>query len=255
MTILLKNNAAGTLATGLNVTDTVLTLKPGDGELFPQPDEGDWFPVTVVQSDGQLEVMKAQARSSDNITVVRGQEGTVPLPFSPGDRVELRLTAAVMDHLLTLTAEDIGAYPLSGGEIKGAAQIRGHLDVHGPVMAYDSLLGIQSDSRLQLRLLNGDGTLRGVIYADPAGDGLHVDSGKGKEFILAETGKLHAPDALHAGEAVLATDGNITGKVWDGSLFDYINTAYEAHIPVGIPVPWPLATAPAGWVSCDGRSF
>ncbi|AUG93374.1 TPA: phage tail protein [Escherichia coli] len=26
-------------------------------------------------------------------------------------------------------------------------------------------------------------------------------------------------------------------------------------LPVGVPVPWPTATPPAGWLKCDGRTF
>nr|WP_250394439.1 phage tail protein [Escherichia coli] len=26
-------------------------------------------------------------------------------------------------------------------------------------------------------------------------------------------------------------------------------------MPVGVPVPWPTATPPAGWLKCDGRAF
>ncbi|EAO6783241.1 phage tail protein [Salmonella enterica] len=26
-------------------------------------------------------------------------------------------------------------------------------------------------------------------------------------------------------------------------------------LPVGVPVPWPTATPPAGWLKCDGRAF
>ncbi len=26
-------------------------------------------------------------------------------------------------------------------------------------------------------------------------------------------------------------------------------------MPVGVPVPWPTATPPAGWLQCDGRAF
>ncbi|MGV8925245.1 MAG: phage tail protein [Ewingella sp.] len=29
----------------------------------------------------------------------------------------------------------------------------------------------------------------------------------------------------------------------------------DAALPVGVPVPWPLATAPAGWLKCNGAPF
>ncbi|NJY60902.1 tail fiber protein, partial [Escherichia coli] len=26
-------------------------------------------------------------------------------------------------------------------------------------------------------------------------------------------------------------------------------------LPVGVPVPWPTATPPAGWLQCNGATF
>ncbi|MEC9844188.1 phage tail protein, partial [Escherichia coli] len=26
-------------------------------------------------------------------------------------------------------------------------------------------------------------------------------------------------------------------------------------MPVGVPVPWPLATPPTGWLKCNGAAF
>ncbi|EMQ4049520.1 TPA: tail fiber protein, partial [Escherichia coli] len=26
-------------------------------------------------------------------------------------------------------------------------------------------------------------------------------------------------------------------------------------LPVGVPVPWPLATPPTGWLKCNGAAF
>ncbi|HGY7015623.1 tail fiber protein, partial [Escherichia coli] len=26
-------------------------------------------------------------------------------------------------------------------------------------------------------------------------------------------------------------------------------------MPVGVPVPWPTATPPAGWLQCNGATF
>jgi hypothetical protein len=35
--------------------------------------------------------------------------------------------------------------------------------------------------------------------------------------------------------------------------FNALNEFY--YLPVGIPLPWPTATAPAGWLKCDGNTF
>ncbi|WBF05216.1 tail fiber protein 2 [Burkholderia phage CSP3] len=107
MALKLANNAvsklAGTLATG----GTSLALTPGDGAKFPALGAGDWFPLTVIKSDGTFEVMRCTARATDTLTVTRAQEGTAALAFAAGDRVELRFTA--------LAAFSLPYLPLSGG--------------------------------------------------------------------------------------------------------------------------------------------
>ena len=36
----------------------------------------------------------------------------------------------------------------------------------------------------------------------------------------------------------------------------YLKTAdIDKYIPVGLPLPWPLATAPEGWLKCNGAAF
>jgi hypothetical protein len=35
--------------------------------------------------------------------------------------------------------------------------------------------------------------------------------------------------------------------------FDALHNFY--YLPVGIPLPWPTATAPTGWLKCDGNTF
>lgn len=70
------------------------------GNLFPTPVGGDYFYATIVSvSLPVVEIVKCTARSGDYLTVVRGEEGTVPLPFNINDGVQLRITAAGMNFL------------------------------------------------------------------------------------------------------------------------------------------------------------
>lgn len=101
MTALLANNAGSRLAGAVDTTQTSITVQSADAAKFPSPTGGDWFPLTLIKPDGQLEIVRATARSGDVITVVREQEGTTPKAFDVGDRVELRITKAVMDGLAT----------------------------------------------------------------------------------------------------------------------------------------------------------
>ena len=101
MTAIIANNAISRLAGSISDTDTAIPLFAGTGALFPSPVEGEWFPITLIKPSGEHEIVHATARSADLVTVLRGQEGTTPIPFAVGDRAELRLTAAVLaDNLV-----------------------------------------------------------------------------------------------------------------------------------------------------------
>ena len=93
MGLKIKNDAVSRIASGISSTDTTITLVPGSGTLFPVLSSGDYFPATLIKSDGSREIVRVTARSSDVFTVVRAQEGTVALTFNANDRIELRMTA------------------------------------------------------------------------------------------------------------------------------------------------------------------
>lgn len=96
MTVLLTNNARSLLAAAISASETVVRVRVGNGDRFPLPKAADeWFPLTLEDESGNIEIMRATARVGDTITVQRGAEGTVARAFSAGDAVELRATAAV----------------------------------------------------------------------------------------------------------------------------------------------------------------
>lgn len=97
MGLLLKNNARSTLSASINADDSTIRLRVGHGDRFPLPRvAGDWFPVTLEDQSGNIEILVATARNGDVITVQRGAEGTQVRAFVAGDAVELRLTAATV---------------------------------------------------------------------------------------------------------------------------------------------------------------
>jgi len=93
MGLKLKNDAVSRLASSISSSDTSILLTPGSGVLFPILSSGDYFPATLIKSDGSHEIIKVTSRSTDTLTVVRSQEGTVAQTFNANDRVELRLTS------------------------------------------------------------------------------------------------------------------------------------------------------------------
>jgi hypothetical protein len=100
MGIKLKNNAVSTLAVAIIETDVGLVVASGEGSKFPTLSAGDYFYATISSSSTFYEIVKVTARSGDSMTIVRAQEGTLPLAFPISSRIELRVTAqSILDHL------------------------------------------------------------------------------------------------------------------------------------------------------------
>ncbi|HFV0049735.1 TPA: phage tail protein [Escherichia coli] len=47
----------------------------------------------------------------------------------------------------------------------------------------------------------------------------------------------------------------ILGKSSIQSVLDYLGLGEGSALPVGVPVPWPSATPPTGWLKCNGAAF
>jgi hypothetical protein len=96
---LFTNNAATTLASGINSSVTSLTVASSTGGLFPSPTGSQYFYCTLSNSTGTvIEIVKVTARSTDTFTIVRAQDNTTAQSFSTGDKVELRATAADLNN-------------------------------------------------------------------------------------------------------------------------------------------------------------
>ena len=100
MAVLFANNAATTLAAGITSGATSITVATGQGALFPSITGTDFFYGTLIDSSNNIEIVRVTARTSDTMTVVRGQEGTTARAYATGDKFELRVTAAGMNNKL-----------------------------------------------------------------------------------------------------------------------------------------------------------
>lgn len=117
MGLVFKNNAKTTLSSGVNNSTT--TIPVTEGSVFPVADAsaGTFFFATL-DDDTNNEIVKVTASSgsagNQNLTVVRAQEGTTARTFSSGNKVELRMTAGVVDTFnlsgndITLTSDKMG---------------------------------------------------------------------------------------------------------------------------------------------------
>ncbi len=105
-----KNNANGTLASAIAAGDTTVNLTAGHGNRFPtvNASENEYFFATLIDTSGNLEVVKVTARVTDSLTVVRGQDGTSAIAFAASDIIELRPTSGALDRFLQVTGPQTG---------------------------------------------------------------------------------------------------------------------------------------------------
>lgn len=94
MGLLFKNNAETTLSSGINNSTT--TIPVASAAVFPTPNANNKFFATL--DDGNnVEVVLVTAISSNDLTVVRAQDNTSAAAFGSGTKIELRLTAKVLE--------------------------------------------------------------------------------------------------------------------------------------------------------------
>lgn len=118
MKIKFSNNASTTLFSAVTVGDTQIVVSPGGGSLFPELTDGNFFMITVVDAQGNLEIMGVTSRNVDTFTVNRAQENTPARAFPEGSVVELRLTAGSIGEMASqLTTDILAATQLPRGII------------------------------------------------------------------------------------------------------------------------------------------
>lgn len=102
---LFSNNASAALASSITTSSTTITVTTGAGAQFPAISGGNFFYATLTDSSNNLEIVKVTARVTDVLTVVRAQEGTTARAYAAADKIELRVTAAVMTGLAQTAAD------------------------------------------------------------------------------------------------------------------------------------------------------
>ena len=55
--------------------------------------------------------------------------------------------------------------------------------------------------------------------------------------------------------ALTSVGRTILGKTSTQGVLDYLGLGEGSALPVGVPVPWPSATPPTGWLKCNGAPF
>jgi len=107
MGIKYTNNAEGLLSGNMLDSDLTLTLQNPAGTYFPEvvAASGDYFYATIVDTSGNLEIIKVTEHVADSNTFqaieraaegIRNQAG-VALAFSTGDKVQARIIKKILD--------------------------------------------------------------------------------------------------------------------------------------------------------------
>lgn len=241
MSIKLENNAIAHLAASLASTDTTAVLDPSESGNFPTLSAGEWHPMTIIAPGGAFEIVKVTDRSSNILTIERGFETTTARNFNAGDRVELRMTAAVVETLqsdlvdtrgeLITLFEDGDAAVTAATTAAMAAQatsLRTDMDSKDAALAATmSALMDTKDTAQQAVVDTKDAALHSVITSE-------IATAKAAAVAQAEA---YSDAALAAAVATL-------------------NSAIaEQADPVGSMKAWLTSTAPSGWVFCAGQAL
>ena len=141
MGVKVTNNAFGTLSAAINTTATTITLDSGQGARFPTLGASDYFYGTLVDTSNNLEIVKVTARSTDSLTVVRGQDGTTATSFAIGDRFELRPVAALFEDIGTQGITSTAAGTAITIDSSNNTTVEENLTVDGGVTVDNSAAG------------------------------------------------------------------------------------------------------------------
>ena len=85
---LYANNAYSILANSISSSDTTINVAPGTGSRFPSPVGNKFFRLTITSAaapNSSIEIVYVTSRSTDALTVMRGQEGTTAQAWSVND--------------------------------------------------------------------------------------------------------------------------------------------------------------------------
>ena len=104
MAVKFANNAYSTLSAG--ITDVATSFDVASVSTFPTIGVSDHMYLSIVGS-AYVEIVKVTGVSGTTLTVVRGQDGTTGTAHDSGDRVELRVTTAMLTDAIADSNVDV----------------------------------------------------------------------------------------------------------------------------------------------------
>ncbi len=198
--VLFSNNASALLAATISASDTSIQVATGYGQLFPNPGVDQYFMITLVDDNGDVEICKCTARSTDILTVVRGQEGTTAQAFTLNvTRVDMRLTAGQMDELVQANGDTLtGDLDFNGNEAQDAVLTGSLTSIQGGECANGVYRGATGVTGNQI-LVPSDGVSR----ATAGGDDILVDTDDLMQYL--DTAGVITFDSATVGVEIVGT--------------------------------------------------
>ncbi|WP_228857859.1 phage tail protein, partial [Xenorhabdus sp. PB61.4] len=128
------------------------------------------------------------------------------------------------------TPDDIGAYPKTGGVVNGNVDVTGYL----------SSTAVYEAGGIRVYSANNKPT--------PDDIGAYPKTGGIVNGNVDATGYV-------GGNGIYEVGGfRVYSPINKPTLNDIVFGAFSA-LPIGVPVPWPLAIPPVGWLKCNGSTF
>ncbi|MEN5278931.1 hypothetical protein ABE527_18540 [Brucella sp. TWI432] len=244
MAVVLSNNATSLLAGAITAGSTTLSIENADASKFPNPIVGDWFPLTIVDASGNMEILKATKREGAIITVSRAQEGTTAKAFAAGARIDLRLTVAASFEVTPSAMEtaewnhdglssegsrffwfdtvarklkrfswsalvSLLNQSLSFVKINGGGNITGSLSTTGTIM-------LRRNDWQEILFQNGDGSQWEVSIKKEDNNNLIIQRRQGGSVRLQDNGIVSSGHVFTGGgNSRLETNGNVVGSIWN----------------------------------------
>jgi len=282
MGLKVTNNAYGTLNASITSSSTTIVLVAGQGARFPTLSAGDYFYATLIDTSNNLEVVKVTARSTDTLTVVRGQDSTTARAYATNDRFELRPTAALFTEVID-TAN--AALPKAGGVMASGGRIQFQNSDGYTLYGIRGTRYGYSGSYRAIQIGNGTSSENVSLGVDVSAIAGGAFTGNGKDIVVPNGAMFSMPNsgntdfvvplqfdtagrvlnpiqpfvyasyagaALARGTKIPVTTGQTRGSGWDNSLYRFtapVAGVYHATLNITGNTSQPSASQPGIYVN------